>query len=103
MVLDTELVYVAIPLHPYIPTSCYIPNSWNTCLILRATNIAILSNKMKTAQQLIGNGRGSIGLIGNCAHMSVKNDHHVAVPVISLWSPCTDFGFLQVGPLLLLL
>ena len=85
-------------------------------MLLRATNIAILSNKMKTAQQLIGNGRGSIGLIGtiavgygppaakllpgNCAHMSVENDHHVAVLVISLWSPCTDFGFLQVGPLL---
>ena len=86
-------------------------------MLLRATNIAILSNKMKTAQQLIGNGRGSIGLIGtiavgygppaakllpgNCAHMSVENDHHVAVLVISLWSSCTDFGFLQVGPLLI--
>jgi len=84
-------------------------------MLLRATNIAILNNKMKTAQQLIGNGRGSIGLIGtiavgycppaakllpgNCAHMSVENDHHVAVPVISLWS---HIG-LQVGPLLLLL
>ena len=87
-------------------------------MLLRATNIAILNNKMKTAQQLIGNGRGSIGLIGiiavgycppaakllpgNCAHMSVENNssHHVAVPVISLWS---HIGLLQVGPLLLLL
>ena len=42
-------------------------------------------------------------LPGNCAHMSVEDDHHVAVPVISLWSPCTDIGLLQVGPLLLLL
>ena len=74
---------------------------------------------MKTAQQIIGNESGSIGLIGtisvwyyqpavklmpaNCAYMSVENDHHVAVPVISLWSPCTDIGLLQVGPLLLLL
>ena len=85
-------------------------------MLLRATNIAILSNKMKTAQQLIGNGRGSIGLIGtiagppaakllpgNCAHMSVENDRHIAVPVISLWSPCNDIGLLQVRPLLLLL
>ena len=86
-------------------------------MLLSATNIAILNNKMKTAQQLIGNESGSIGLIGtiavgycppaakllpgNCAHMSV--DHHVAVPVISLWSTCTDIGLLQVGPLLLLL
>ena len=70
---------------------------------------------MKTAQQLIGNESGSIGLIGtiavgycppaakllpgNCAYMSVENDHHVAVPVISLWSPCTDIGLLQVGAL----
>ena len=74
---------------------------------------------MKTAQQLIGNGRGSIGLVGtiavgygppaakllpgNCAQMSVENDHHIAVPVISLWSPCNDIGLLQVRPLLLLL
>ena len=71
---------------------------------------------MKTAQQLIGNGRGSIGLIGtiavgycppaakllpgNCAHMSIENDHHVAVSVISLRS---HIGLLQVGPPLLLL
>jgi len=71
---------------------------------------------MKTAQQLIGYGRGSIGLIGtiavgycppavkllpgNCAHTSIENDHHIAVPVISLWS---HIGLLQVGPLLLLL
>ena len=75
-------------------------------MLLRATNIAILNNKKKTAQQLIGNGRGSFGLIGtiavgygppaaklllgNCVHVSVENDHHVAVPVISLWSPCND-------------
>jgi len=85
-------------------------------MLLRATNTAILNNKMKTAQQLIGYGRGSIGLIGtiavgycppavkllpgNCAHTSIENDHHVAVPVISLWS---HIGLLQVGPLLLLL
>jgi len=36
-------------------------------MLLRATNIAILNNKMKTAQQLKGNGRGSIGLIGTIA------------------------------------
>ena len=70
---------------------------------------------MKTAQQIIENESGSIGLIGtiavgyyppaakllpgNCEYMSVENDHHVAVPVISLWSPCTDIGLLQVGPL----
>ena len=88
-------------------------------MLLRATNIAILNNKMKTEQQLIGNGRGSIGLIGtiavgygppaakllpgNCAHISIENDHHVAVPVISLWSPHSDIGLLEVGPLLLLL
>jgi len=29
-----------------------------------------------------------------CALMTVENDHHVAVPVISLWSPCTDIGLL---------
>jgi len=85
-------------------------------MLLRATNTAILNNKMKTAQQLIGYGRGSIGLIGtiavgycppavkllpgNCAHTSIENDHHIAVPVISLWS---HIGLLQVGPLLLLL
>ena len=61
--------------------------------MLLVTNIVILNNKMKTAQQLIGNGRDSIGLIGttavgycppavkhphwNCAHISVENDHHV--------------------------
>jgi len=69
---------------------------------------------MKTAQQLKGNGRGClIGTIAvgycppaakllpaNCAHMSVENDHHVAVPVISL---CFHIDLLQVGPLLLLL
>jgi len=70
-------------------------------VLLRATNIAVLNYKMKTAQQLTGNGRGSIGLNGkiaigycppaakllpgNCAHLSIENDH-VAVPVISLWS-----------------
>ena len=85
-------------------------------MLLRATNTAILNNKMKTAQQLIGNGRGSIGLIGtiavgycppavkllpgNCAHTSIENDHHIAVPVISLWS---HIGLLQVGPLLYIL
>ena len=63
-------------------------------MLLRATNIAIVSNKMKTAQQLIGNGRGSFGLIGTIAigygppAAKLLNDHHVAVPVISLWSPC---------------
>jgi len=57
-------------------------------MLLRTTNIAILNNKMKTAQQLIGNGSGSTSLIGtiaigycppaakllpgNCAHMSVE-------------------------------
>jgi len=57
-------------------------------MLLRATNIAILNNKKKTAQQLIGNGRGSFGLIGtiavgygppaaklllgNCVHMSIE-------------------------------
>jgi len=38
-------------------------------------------------------------LPGDCAHVSVENDHHVAVPVISLSSPCTDIGLLKVGPL----
>ena len=88
-------------------------------MFLKATSIGILNNKMKTAQRLIGSGSSSVGLIGtiavgycppavkllpgNCTHMSVENDHHVAVTVISLWSPCTDNGFLQEGPVLLLL
>jgi len=36
-------------------------------MLLRAINIAILNKKKKTAQQLIGNGRGSNGLIGTIA------------------------------------
>jgi len=36
-------------------------------MLLRATKLAILNNKMKTAQQPIGNGRVSIGLIGTIA------------------------------------
>ena len=38
-------------------------------MLLRATNIAILNNKMKTAHAAtrIGNGSGSTGLIGTIA------------------------------------
>ena len=58
----------------------------------------ILISKTNTAKQLIGNGRGSIVFIGtmalgycpptakhppgNCAHVSIENNHHVSVPVI---------------------
>jgi len=69
-------------------------------MLLRVTNIVILNNKMKIAQQLIGNGRHSIGLIGTiavgycppavkhlpgyCANVSIENDHHFIASVIFL-------------------